>query len=127
MSQRAVRPSSAPQRLRTSTAQLREMDSVWEQMSMELSAAVAFAVSHQPEAPLAAIVEQLSHHLPEGSTAALRAENASLHAQVRKFRLEIEQLKRSSSVIHKQEAAASPALQVLRDRTQAILAELQAA
>ena len=67
MSQRAVRPSSAPQRLRTSTAQLREMDSVWEQMSMELSAAVAFAVSHQPEAPLAAIVEQLSHHLPEGT------------------------------------------------------------
>ena len=94
---------------------------------MELTAAVAFAVSHQPEAPLAAIVEQLSHHLPEGSTVTLQAENARLHALVRKCRLEIEQLKRKSSVIHKEEAAASPALQALRDRTQAILAELQAA
>ena len=63
-----------------SAAQLRELDGAWEKVATELGDAVAFAVSQRAKDPLAAIVEQLSHHLPAGSTEALRAENARLHA-----------------------------------------------
>ena len=63
-------------------AQLRELDGVWEKVSTELGDAVAFAVSQRAKDPLAAIVEHLSRHLPSGSMAALRVENAGLHAQV---------------------------------------------
>ena len=63
-----------------SAAQLRELDGAWEKVATELSDAVAFAVSQRAKDPLAAIVEQLSRHLPAGSTEALRAENARLHA-----------------------------------------------
>ena len=63
-----------------SAAQLRELDGAWEKVATELGDAVAFAVRQRPTDPLAAIVEQLSHHLPAGSTEALRAENARLHA-----------------------------------------------
>ena len=63
-----------------SAAQLRELDGAWEKVATELCDAVAFAVSQRAKDPLAAIVEQLSHHLPAGSTEALRAENARLHA-----------------------------------------------
>ena len=61
--------------------------------------------------------------------AALRAENAGLHAQVQELTLENEQLKRESSVraVPGEEAAASPALQALRDQVQAVLAKLEAA
>ena len=111
-----------------SAAQLRELDGVWEKVSTELGDAVAFAVRQRPTDPLAAIVEQLSHHLPAGSTEALKAENAGLRAQVQELTLENEELKRGSSVraVPGEEAAASPALQALRDQTQAVLAELKA-
>ena len=142
-----------------SAAQLRELDGAWEKMSTELSDAVAFAVRQRPKDPLAGIVEQLSRHLPAGSTAALRAEIVGLHAQVQELTLENEQLtandltatlqaeiarlraqvqeltlenehlKSGSSVraVPGEEAAASPALQALRDQVQAVLAELKAA
>ena len=100
-----------------SAAQLRELDGAWERVSTELSDAVAFAVRQRPKDLLAAIVEQLSRHLPAGSIAALKAENAGLHAQVQELTLENEQLKSESSVrdVSGEEAAASPALQALRD------------
>ena len=112
-----------------SAAQLRELDGAWEKVATELGDAVAFAVRQRPKDPLAAIVEHLSHHLPAGSTEALRAENAGLRAQVRELTLENEQLKRESSVraVPGEEAAASPALQALREKVQAVLAELEAA
>ena len=111
-----------------SAAQLRELDGAWEKVSTELSDAVAFAVRQRPKDPLAAIVEYLSRHLPAGSTEALRAEIVGLHAQVHQLTLEIEQLKRESSVraVPGEEAAASPALQALREQVQAVLAELEA-
>ena len=112
-----------------SAAQLRELDGAWKKVSTELSDAVAFAVRQRPKDPLAAIVEHLSRHLPAGSTEALRAEIVGLHAQVHQLTLEIEQLKRESSVraVPGEEAAASPALQALREQVQAVLAELEAA
>ena len=112
-----------------SAAQLRELDGAWEKVATELGAAVTFALSQRAKDPLAAIVEHLIRHLPAGSMAALRAENAGLHAQVQELTLENEQLKRESSVraVPGEEAAASPALQALRDQVQAVLAELEAA
>ena len=112
-----------------SAAQLRELDGAWEKVSTELCDAVAFAVSQRAKDPLAAIVEHLSRHLPAGSTEALRGENVGLHAKVHELTLENEQLKRESSVraAPGEEAAASPALQALRDRVQAVLAKLEAA
>ena len=77
-----------------SAAQLRELDGAWEKVATELGAAVTFAFSQRAKDPLAAIVEHLSRHLPAGSMAALRAENAGLHAQVQELTLKIEQLKR---------------------------------
>ena len=52
-----------------------------------------------------------------------------LHAQVQELTLENEQLKREYSVgaVPGEEAAASPALQALREKTQAVLDELEAA
>ena len=107
-----------------SAAQLRELDGAWEKVATELGAAVTFALSQRAKDPLAAIVEHLIRHLPAGSMAALRAENAGLHAQVQELTLENEQLKRESSVraVPGEEAAASPALQALRDQVQAVLA-----
>ena len=112
-----------------SAAQLRELDGAWEKVATELSAAVTFALSQRAKDPLAAIVEHLSRHLPAGSMAALRAENAGLHAQVQELTLEKEQLKREPSArdVPGEEAEASPALQALRDQVQAVLAELEAA
>ena len=112
-----------------SAAQLRELDGAWEKVATELSAAVTFALSQRAKDPLAAIVEHLIRHLPAGSMAALRAENAGLHAQVQELTLENEQLKRESSVrdVPGEEAAASAALQALRGQVQAVLAELEAA
>ena len=112
-----------------SAAQLRELDGAWEKVSTELCDAVAFAVSQRAKDPLAAIVEHLSRHLPAGSTEALRGENVGLHAKVHELTLENEQLKRESSVraVPGEEAAASPALQALRDQVQAVLAKLEAA
>ncbi len=112
-----------------SAAQLRELDGVWEKVSTELCDAVAFAVSQRAKDPLAAIVEHLSRHLPAGSTEALRGENVGLHAKVHELTLENEQLKRESSVraVPGEEAAASPALQALREKAQAVLAKLEAA
>ena len=94
-----------------SAAQLRELDDAWEKVATELGDAVTFAVRQRAKDPLAAIVEQLSRHLPAGSTEALRAENAGLRAQVRELTLENEQLKRESSVraVSGEEAAASRA------------------
>ena len=62
-------------------------------------------------------------------TATLQAEIALLRAQVQELTLEKEQLKRESSVraVPGEEAAASPALQALREKVQAVLAELEAA
>ena len=112
-----------------SAAQLRELEDAWEKVSTELGAAVTFALSQRPTDPLTAIVEHLIRHLPAGSMAALRAENAGLHAQVQEQTLEIEQPKRESSVraVPGEEAAVSPALQALREKTQASLAKLEAA
>ena len=112
-----------------SAAQLRELDGAWEKVSTELSDAVAFAVRERPKDPLAAIVEHLSRHLPVDSIAALMGENMGLRAQVQELTLEMEQLKRESSVraVPGGEAAASPALQALRDQVQAVLAKLEAA
>ena len=112
-----------------SAAQLRELDGAWEKVATELGAAVTFALSQRAKDPLAAIVEHLIRHLPAGSMAALRAENAGLHAQVQELTLENKQLKRESSVraVPGEEAAASPALQALRDQVQAVLAKLEAA
>ena len=107
-----------------SAAQLRELDGAWEKVATELSAAVTFALSQRAKDPLAAIVEQLIRHLPSGSTEALTVENAGLRAKVHELTLENEQLKRESSVraVPGEEAAASPALQALRDQVQAVLA-----
>ena len=112
-----------------SAAQLRELDGAWEKVATELGAAVTFALSQRAKDPLAAIVEHLIRHLPAGSMAALKAENAGLHAQVQELTLENEQLKRGSSArdVPGEEAAASPALQALRDQVQAVLAKLEAA
>ena len=112
-----------------SAAQLRELDSVWEKVSTELCDAVAFAVRQGAKDPLAAIVEHLSRHLPAGSTEALKGENVGLRAKVQELTLENEQLKCESSVlaVPGEEAAASPALQALRDQVQAVLAKLEAA
>ena len=76
-----------------SAAQLREMED-------ELGAAITFAVRHRPEAPLSAVAEQLSRHLPAAntSTAVLQAEIVRLQAQVKALTLENQQLKRGSSV-----------------------------
>ena len=95
-------------RARASAAQLRELDGAWEKVSTELGAAVTFALSQRAKDPLAAIVKQLIRHLPAGSTAALRVENAGLHAQVQELTLENEQLKRETSVraVPGEEAAA---------------------
>lgn len=62
-------------------------------------------------------------------TATLQAEIALLRAQVQELTLEKEQLKRESSVraVPGEAAAASPALQALREKVQAVLAELEAA
>jgi len=105
-----------------SAAQLRELDGAWEKVATELGAAVTFALSQRAKDPLAAVVEHLIRHLPAGSMAALRAENAGLHAQV-------QELKREPSArdVPGEEAEASPALQALRDQVQAVLAELEAA
>ena len=75
-----------------SAAQLRELDGAWEKVAAELGAAVTFALSQRAKDPLAAIVEHLIRHLPAGSMAALRAENAGLHAQVQELTLENEKL-----------------------------------
>ena len=88
-------------------------------------------LSQRPKDPLAAIGEHLHliRHLPAGSVEALKAENAGLRAKVQELTLENEQLKRESSVraVPGEEAAASPALQALRDQVQAVLAKLEAA
>ena len=112
-----------------SAAQLRELDDAWEKVATELGDAVAFAVSQRAKDPLAAIVEHLVRHLPAGSTEALRGENVGLRAKVHELTLENDQLKRESSVraVPGEEAAASPALQALREKVQAVLAELEAA
>ncbi len=62
-------------------------------------------------------------------TATLQAEIALLRAQVQELTLENEQLKSGSCVraVPGEEAAASPALQALRDQVQAVLAKLEAA
>ena len=112
-----------------SAAQLRELDGAWEKVSTELSDAVAFAVQQRPKDPLAAIVEHLVRHLPAGSMEALRGENVGLRAKLQELTLENEQFKRESSAraMPGEEAAASPALQALREKIQAVLAELEAA
>ena len=107
-----------------SATQLREMED-------ELGAAITFAVRHRPEAPLSAVAEQLSRHLPaaNASAAVLQADIVRLQAQVKELTLENERLKHGSSVQAGpgEEAAASPEIQKLRERVQATLAKLEAA
>ena len=100
-------------------------------MEKELGAAITFAVRHRPEAPLSAVAEQLSRHLPaaNASAAVLQADIVRLQAQVKELTLENERLKHGSSVQAGpgEEAAASPEIQKLRERVQATLAKLETA
>ena len=69
-------------------------------MEKELGAAITFAVRHRPEAPLSAVAEQLSRHLPaaNASAAVLQADIVRLQAQVKELTLENERFKRGPVV-----------------------------
>ena len=77
-----------------------------------------------PAAPAARLPPAAADvHLPEDSTSALQAEIVNLSVVNLALTLEIQQLKRESAVQAgpAEEAAATPALQALRDQTQAVL------